>query len=185
MKTNKMKGKGKMINKIRKSMAGKKAQEEMFGFVLIMVFVAVIFLVFLGIFLRTRTGAEEKESIDVYHFLEGMMKVTTECEINPKNYLNIGDLIGECYSGMRECMNGKKTCEILNESLSSVINSAWKISGESYIKGYAFNAAYNSTNNFEEIINITKGDCSANIVGAEYLFSEHPGVIVSSLKICY
>jgi len=163
---------------------GKKAQEEMFGFVLIMVFVAVIFLVFLGIFLRTRTGAEEKKSIDVYHFLEGMMKVTTNCEKSPGNYLNIGELISECYSGAQQCIDGKRTCDELNESLKAVINSVWKVSEESYTKGYIFEAGYNSTSNSEKIITLTEGNCSVSLVGAEYVFSAYPGVIINSLKIC-
>jgi len=164
---------------------GKKAQEEMFGFVLIMVFVAVIFLVFLGIFLRTRTGAEEKKSIDVYHFLEGMMKVTTTCETSPKKYSNIGELIKECYSGVQQCTDGKRTCDALNESLKEIINSVWKISEESYTKGYVFEAEYNSTSNFERVISLAEGNCSVNLAGAEYVFSAYPGVMINSLKICY
>ena len=53
----------------------RKAQEEIVGFVLIVVIVAIIFLVFLGIMIRQPGEVTSKESRDVSQFLGSMMEM--------------------------------------------------------------------------------------------------------------
>src|SRR3989344_4393404 len=107
-----------MMNLMKKD---RKAQEEMVGFVLIMVIVAVVFLVILGIMIRKPAGSE-KESKDIYQFMESMMEYTTDCAINNEiDYEKIGGLLKECHSNHSTCFNGKGICDVLNDSSFKII----------------------------------------------------------------
>jgi len=56
----------------------KKAQEEMVGFALIIIVVAVILLVFLSIGLR-KDGREDVESYEVASFIQSLLQYHTSC----------------------------------------------------------------------------------------------------------
>ena len=59
----------------------KKAQEEMVGFALIIILVAVILLIFLGFSLRD----QEKETIESYEvesFIQSFLQYTSDCRDN-------------------------------------------------------------------------------------------------------
>ena len=78
-------------NKMR---INKKGQEEIVGFVLVIVLVAVIFLIFVGIFVRQDSNSTRQESIEVYQFLDSFMQQTSECAIGfEPAYSNVGELI--------------------------------------------------------------------------------------------
>ena len=65
-----------MRNLIKK----KKAQEEMVGFVLIIVLGMVALMVFLVIYIRTSPD-QELNSVEVENLLSALMEHTTECAI--------------------------------------------------------------------------------------------------------
>lgn len=162
----------------------KKGQEEIVGFVLVVVLVAVVFLVFLGISLRQKAPVTEKESGDVYQFLESAMQFSSECVISSEPaFLNLGELVKSCYSGAN-CISGKSACEVLEKTAREIVESSWKVGADRAVKGYVFNSTYSSEIRNEEIMFISRGNCSFNMVGAEYFFSAHPGTITVSLKIC-
>jgi hypothetical protein len=168
-----------------KRMKNKKAQEEIIGFVLIVVIVAVIFLVFLGIAIRRTSPITQQESRDVSQFLGSVMEFTSNCAISSENvYVNLGNLVRECYSGSR-CLNGDDACTILNRTLQEAIESNWKMGLDRPVKGYLFNSTYSSESKTEEILIISKGNCTIERIGGEYLSPAYPGDIISSLEICY
>ncbi len=104
----------------------KKGQAEIVGFVLIIVIVAVVFLVFLGISLR-KSVADVTESRDVYQFLESGMEYTTSCVTSfYPDYRKLGELFDECWS-RSDCLDGKNSCEVLNETLKNVLENSWLI----------------------------------------------------------
>ena len=169
----------------------KKAQEEMVGFVMIMIIVAIVFLVFIGFSIRK--GVEkEKESIEISQFLGSTMEFTTSCAINFETaYSNLGNLIRECYDNVR-CVDGKNACEVLNKTLIEIIDASWQTGIDRPAKGYEFKAVY--TTNVSEtgretektVISINKGNCTNTAVrGAEHLQPAFPGTIVSSFEVCY
>ena len=154
-------------------MLNKKAQEEIVGFVLIMILVSVIFMVFLGITLRNPSTSERK-SETAYQFLESSMEQTSDCAIFSRpNLLNLEDLISECFSSDSDCSNGQSSCESLNETVGSLLNSSWRY-GEDYpLKGYSFESIYNvnSTTGLTSsstILNILEGNCNGSLVGNSY-----------------
>ncbi|MEK6933676.1 MAG: hypothetical protein AABW75_02250 [Nanoarchaeota archaeon] len=169
----------------------RKAQEEIVGFVAIVLVVSFIFLIFLGISLRS--GNElKKESKDVSMFLESAMEYTTECADGYEpNYLRLREAIKECYGGKKCANEGKDSCETANETLKKLIDLSWQIGEEAAIKGYIFESEYSNNSstvneNTEKIIVLKQGNCSSgNLIGAENFFSVFPGKISYSLSLCY
>lgn len=160
----------------------KKAQEEITGFVLIIVLVAIIFLVFLAFSIKPSKSTQESK--DVYAFLESAMEFTTSCAIGfEPAYSSLADLIRECYSNSI-CTSGKTACSVLNSTLNELLSESWKLQNTP-IKGYSFNSTLVSNFTQESIIYIKKGECAQNIRGAEYLSSAFSQTIVTTLKICY
>ncbi len=165
-------------------MISKKGQEEIVGFVMIVVVVAVLGLIFLVISLRN--GEEiERESRDVRLFLESAGELTLECSGNGGE--NTRKMLIECYN-KEQCESGKKACEVLKRSLEESIEAGFQYGHENAVKGYEFNASYsrNSSKSGEEVLFISKGNCSSGIKsGAEEFISASLGVISYSLELCY
>jgi hypothetical protein len=164
-----------------------RGQEEMVGFVVIVVLVAVVGLIFLAIFLRQDPVETNRESRDIYMFLESMMEKTTECETGfSGNFIKMSDLVGECQE-KDFCLDGRNSCEVLESSLKEEIGNAWSVSEEGFVKGYEFSSVFNLNLNQtgEEFFLIEEGECLESLRGAEYLTSKFPGTIVSSFKLCF
>lgn len=163
----------------------KKAQEEIIGFVLIVVIVVIIFLILLGIIVRQKPQVIQKESADVYQYLESMMEYTSDCAISYEPaFSRVGVLIDDCHLDSK-CLNQKSACETLNLTLRETIEANWNIGQERAVKGYIFNATYSSNSGAKEVIFIFEGNCSSSMIGAEYLYPAYPGTIRSALEICY
>lgn len=173
------------MNKMRKIMKNKKGQEEIVGFVLIVVIVAVVFLVFLGIFIRQKAPATQKESTDVYQYLESMMEYTSDCAVSYEPaFSSLGMLVRDCDSESM-CKSGRTACETLNRTLREAIGLNWKIGPDRPAKGYIFNSTYESDAKTKQVIFIQEGNCSSSRMGAEYISPAYPGNIISALSICY
>ena len=169
----------------RDKMSLKRGQEEIVGFVLVVLLVCVAGLVFLGIFIRGGGQTGEQESVDIYQFLESAMKQTTECAIGYEpDFSDLGELIEQCRSG-KICISGESACAVLNESLTEMLEKSWMVGPDRPIKGYVFNSSYGVETNSEEIVSVMSGECKGSIRGAEYLSPSFPGNIISTLKICF
>lgn len=163
----------------------KKAQEEIIGFVLIVVLVAVIFLVFLGIVIRQNAPITQQESGDVSRFLESAMEYTTDCAVTSENaYLSLGELVKECNSGT-SCLSGINSCEVLKRTAQGAIEANWKVGPDRPIRGYLLNSTYSSESRTKEVVIITKGNCSSERFGGEYWAPAYPGNIRTALDMCY
>lgn len=159
----------------------RKGQEEMVGFVLIVVIVAIVLVVLLGIFLRSPKQASE--SIEVKQFLGSMIEYTTECAIGYEPaYANLGELMGDCYD-RKMCVNGRNACDVLNKTVNEVIGASFGIASEAYYNGFELNAVFNGTTSQREIIALSKGNCTS-YKGADYFLSHKGGTIDVLLKLC-
>jgi hypothetical protein len=164
-------------------MKHKKAQEEMVGFVLIMIVVAVIILVFIGISIRP-TIQKETTSTDINQFLESSIVFTTSCATSfEPAYSNLGELINDCHQG-RLCTSQKTACQVLNETIHPILDVSWQVGIDRPLKGYEFLSEYKTNSTQETIIQITKGNCTGNFRTGEAFTSFFPGTIVTSLKVC-
>ena len=122
----------------------KKGQEEMVGFALIVVIIAVILLVFLSFSLR----APEQEAIESYeidNFVQSVLYYTLEDNVD------IRDLI-------RDCKNYDENCGTLETELTAILEESWIVEEGSVIRGYNFKLVDGD----KEIFNIEKGEITQN-----------------------
>lgn len=121
----------------------KKGQEEMVGFALIVIIVAVVLLVFLSFSLR----APEKEAIQSYeidNFIESVLAYTIEDNVD------IRDLIRDC--------KRDENCDVLERELNGILEESWTVEEGSVIRGYSLKI----NNGDKEIFNVEKGDITQN-----------------------
>jgi hypothetical protein len=147
----------------------KKAQEEMIGFALIIIIVSVIFLAFLGLSLSD----EEKDSVESYEvesFVGSFLQYSSDCKEGDKS-LEISDLIEKCSNN--QICGDRESCEILEGTLEGISEESWNPSPENPVKGYELKISSPMKN----IINITKGDITANSKGAIQLLKNNVEII--------
>jgi hypothetical protein len=166
-------------------MKNRKAQEEIVGFVLIVIIVAVVFLIFLGLTLR-KGSSEKIESTEIYQFLESSMRFTSDCTYtSSNNYYRIDQLFEECRAG-NKCLDGEDSCEILENTLMNIFEYSWNIGPESLYKGYKFRSFYlvGQNNTLQSILELEDGECLSSIKGSSYLIPAFPGKIETELLLC-
>jgi hypothetical protein len=150
----------------------KKAQEEMVGFALIIIVVAVIILVFLGFPLKS-TNNTETQSYEVESFLQAVLQYTTDCE-DYTGYLSIQKLVIKCDRN-QTCLDERNSCDALNSTLDQLTKESWKIEGDRPIKGYSLNI----TSNEEEILSISKGNVTRNSKMATQDFTSGKSILLT------
>ena len=170
--------------------AWKRGQEEIVGFVVIVVLVVVIALIFLGISLRNDSN-QVKESKDVRRFVDSALLYTSDCAFGYEpNYASLKDLITSCYRDPeKSCLDNRDVCLALNQTLNAMLDTSWNVGSDAKVNGYEFNAFYAinaSDENVERIVKVDKGNCSSQIYtqGSDF-FSVNSGTITCSLRICY
>ena len=111
----------------------RKAQEEIVGFVLIILLVAVIAVVLLSLSLRGNRESEGRESEIINSFIISVQRYTTYCEFNGLRQ-NINELIRRCGSG-GNCDDRTPACEYLENELNEILkNSLYIVSEDSPVK---------------------------------------------------
>ncbi len=139
----------------------KRSQEEMLGFALIMVVVAVVLLIFLG-FSLSSSKKESVESYEVESFIQSFLQYTSSCEENFElNYLSVQKLILACDKG-ETCVDGRETCEVLNTTLKEITENSWKIGEEFPVKGYELQIVSSE----DSLISFKEGNITGNSKGA-------------------
>ncbi|MCD4666454.1 hypothetical protein K8R47_01440 [archaeon] len=122
----------------------RRAQEEMVGFALIVVIIAVILLVFLSFSLR-EDEPDVIKSYEIDNFIQSVLYYTIEDNVD------VRDLI-------RECKNYDENCDILKTELKGILEESWIVEEGSVIKGYNFKIVDGD----KEIINLEKGEFTQN-----------------------
>ncbi len=156
-----------------------KAQEEMVGFALIIIIVAIVILVFLGFSLRS--GQKETvESYEAESFIQSFLQYTSECRNGIEN-IQIRDLIFSCDKN-ENCVNGKNSCDVLNSELSGIINQSWPIGTDRPVKGYELMI---SNDRNRTILSIQEGNVTENSKGAPQPFFRGGTIIDITFKAYY
>jgi len=155
----------------------KKAQEEMIGFGLIIVVVAVILLVFLGFSLR-KPQTEQVESYEVESFIQASLQYTTDCRDN-LGYRSIQSLIFDCYN-REKCLDERESCDVLEFNLREITEESWKIENR-VIKGYELKIISDN----EELLLIKQGNSTGNYKGAMQDFSKAGNLIEITFTAYY
>jgi len=160
IKTTKNKSGQKQKSKILNAVP-KKAQEELIGFVLIVVLVMVIGLIFLGLSLRS-PQKDIVESYEVGSFIQAFLQYTTDCGNYRENYLPLQKLISACIDE-ETCLDERESCDVLNSTLTGIIENSWKVEGYRPIQGYELKIVLEDGT--DVIPMISKGNSTKNSKG--------------------
>jgi hypothetical protein len=171
----------------------KHGQEEMVGFVLIVVLVAVIAVIFLGISLRS-SDSGSSESLRLGSFLSTVSEVTTQCEIPTSNIKNLGQLVIRCVE-LDKCEGsesnpdrGKFACTVLEESLKEIMELSYPVAEGSFVSSYNLMLLDDSD---ELIIEPIVAGNIDNCLGSKLTNSKQfsrglgQGNIIMSLDVCF
>ncbi|MFH1307918.1 MAG: hypothetical protein ABIH72_03630 [archaeon] len=160
----------------------KRSQEEMIGFVLIIVIVSIVALIFLGMSIRKDVKISESEKID--KFLDSALMYTTACAVGfEPQYLSIEKLIKKCYDG-EECLGDRDSCDVLEEEFSSILEETWLIGPDVPTKYYEVYIYYREDQFEYPLVSIEQGNCSGNILGASGIIHKSPGDIITDMQVC-
>jgi len=117
-------------------MINKKAQEEMVGFVMIVLLVAIISLVFLGIYLRQGPSSEGIQNSEITQFLNALTEITTDCTIAGTRR-TVRNLFTKDPGLPCEDTNATVN-ETLRVTIDGAVRESWNFGLESPTQGYWF-----------------------------------------------
>lgn len=137
----------------------KKGQEEIAGFVLIIILVSIIALIFLGISIRKPAKLEGGRELE--NFLHSSMLFSISCD-NLKE-ANLKELVLSCYRN--EKCNEEYACDVLNKTEVELIENSFKTGEEAKYKGYKFRIYQEN----ETLIQILRENPYSGIIGTEIL----------------
>lgn len=165
---------------MRKIEINKKGQQEMVGFVVIVVLVIVISLILLIIYMKKPV---QKENVEAENLLATTMSFTSECVINPPTYETVEDLIKTCAVNTGQgCKNGDNPCEYLTRLEKDILSSAKKT--DAMMNAYQLDI---SVQNKPVIPRIFEGNCSTTdrTLGSQRLIKIGDSQISIRMALCY
>lgn len=171
-------------------MHNRKGQEEMVGFALVVIIVAVVGLLLLGLAIRSGDKNTNNDNYEIRQFLDSAMYVSSNCALRSNlDYASLSDLVRECYKNpAKECLSSKENvCLALNNSLNGVIKSGLKIGADRPNKGFIMNISFEQKNEeSKSFLEIKDGICAGDYTAGEYLIPEDrsKGLIVVRLSLC-
>lgn len=160
----------------------KRAQQEMVGFVLIVVLVVVGLMVFLVI--SSRTSDDVPKSVEVDNMLGALMKQTTECAIvYEPDYDTFEDLFKSCHQG-RQCSNlDVSACDYLNESLTEIL--AGMFATEATIEAYRVDFyEKDDEGGRQNLLRVSWGNCTGDVNSALRSVVSGSESIVIEMRVC-
>ncbi len=163
----------------------RKGQDEIVGFVAVVVVVALALVFFIGFSLRN-TPDESTESQEIKQFLESSAAFTSNCELGLRDkYANLEQLIENCHKAQTRCLDGRPVCQVYDTTMRSLLEKSWSVGSEKAVKGYILNVTYEATQT-EKVISLVNGSCTGNFRAEERLSPDslRGGTFVTTLKIC-
>jgi hypothetical protein len=136
---------------LRKTFSNKRGQEEMVGFVVIMLLVAVIFLVLLAVYIR-QGPKEPSESLELSQFMDALLEVSTPCGNGLSSY-KLDKVIVECVASDKECSPGSSMtmCEAVRQVIPNITESAWEFSENSPKTGYKYSITKETSESEQDV----------------------------------
>jgi hypothetical protein len=156
----------------------KKAQQELVGFVMIIILLVVIGIVFLGFSLRQKPEpVEHQESM----MLDTMFAILSysSCETNMRQ------LIKDCYNEPSKDCDGVLVCSHVNKEFSAMLDSVLgEDIADAFVHGYVLNITAQDQQN-TEIMSLEKGNTTGNYFGAEIPIPSSGTDIIFNLRYYY
>jgi hypothetical protein len=126
----------------------RKAQQEIIGFVVIMLIIVIAGVLFLRFYLKSGSQVLNDDA-EIKNFLESSAKYTSNCYIaSESKFKTLEELITDCYSN-KICSDRRNSCEVVNETYSEMLNQLWSTGKDSKI-GYSGLSFYISQNISDE-----------------------------------
>ena len=160
----------------------RRGQQEMVGFVLIVVIVVIALMVFLVISIRKPD--EMKQNKEIENALSAILKKTTGCAVNfEPDYDSVEDLIKSCRDN-EKCANlNKMACDYLNETMADIINAVLKT--EAGVSAYEFVVFVEENDGGGEMFKMTGGNCTGTLNGAQRIIYSSGENIIIRTRFCY
>ena len=176
---------------MRRILDKKKAQQEIIGFVIIIVIVAVVGVIFLGISLRR--GMRDDSSVqdaEIANFLSTSAKYTTDCVLKEGFYAELEDITDACYNS-KICTDNREACDILASTYEDMTRIVWPAGEDRPIKYTKLLVYYQESADepgarsyiIDAIEHGNQELCSSRRSGKHQQY-KHPGNIVVELEIC-
>jgi hypothetical protein len=161
----------------------KKAQQEIVGFVLIVIIVVIALLIYMVI--KAISPADIYTSTTANNILESIIETSTQCKISSSSdYATIGDIMQYCYKN-KYCSNiDTNCCDLLNSTLKEILDNI--LETEATINTYEINYTFFSDDSYEQKIFFSNGTCLGTIYGSDpqiKMISGNDGTSLE-LKIC-
>lgn len=155
----------------------KRGQEELVGFGLILIMVAIIFIVFISVYIKK--PSETLTDYEANSYIQAILQYTTRCQDENMRNLSIQELIRECKDGAR-CYNYQysSSCDILTTYIRQITGESWDPGSTHPVKGYSFviNVSENgNSENERQILSVTNNVVTSNYRGAEQDFGDPSG----------
>ncbi len=134
----------------------KRGQEEMVGFGLIIILVAVVMIVFLAIYVRKPT--EIVQNYEATSYIQSLLQVTTRCQGGDMINLSIQELIYMCEIG-GTCEKGPSdSCRELEREIKYITKESWKPGNKNPVQGYTFliNVSYAGQDE-QQLLSVSEG----------------------------
>ena len=163
---------------MKNSIKNKKAPEEMVGFALIIIIVAVILVIFLGISL-SKNQKDTVESYEVESFIQAFIQHTSDCR-NNLEYLSVQKLISGCAEN-EMCLDGRSECDVLKNISEKIAGKSWEFGEDRPIKGYELRIISNN----QEMVSLDKGEKTKNYKGSSHEFVKSGSSISVEFKAYY
>jgi hypothetical protein len=160
----------------------KRGQQEIVGFVLIVVLVIIGLMVFLII--SSRSGGDDVKTVEVGNMLDALMKHTTDCAVvYEPDYDDFEDLFKSCHQG-DQCSNlGMSACDYLNESLRAVLEGMFAT--EATIEAYQIDFSVKEEEESTGLLQIVHGgNCTGSVSAAQRSVVSHSDSLVIRMKTC-
>lgn len=161
-----------------------KGQEEMVGFALIIIIVAIILLVFLSMSLRN-TERETVESYEIESFIQAFLQHTSKCRrADNLDFLSVQRLIFSCDKG-DSCLNGQDTCDALGETIVELMDESWEFGPDRPIKGRKLEILSDNGIELKTLSIIDDGETTSNSKGSVQEFFRSSSEISVSFVVYY
>ncbi len=169
------------------SMFLKRGQEEVVGFIAVVVLLIIVFLIFVS--LNASKPAEIGDSTEISQFLGSGFEYTSKCALDyAPNYLRVGELFEACYKD-KSCISGERSCEVLNSVLDEMVVTGLKIGENRPRTGYNLKAVYIANEELAsgekpEVTSLIYGQCKFAKLGSVKSLPAEGGIIRVTLEVC-
>ena len=116
---------------------------------------------------------------EIDSFIGASLQYTSECE-DYVEFLPVQELIYACDVG-RACLNQEDSCEVLNRTITGIIEQGWNVNEQSAVKGYKFVVMSKD----KEMLAVQKGNLTGNYKGGFQDFAKGSNNYEVSLSIYY